>query len=165
MRKKIILTDNRELQRKQFKIPESLNSALQDYAERIDATENSIINGLLEEFMKEVEFGATIYDAIKYLHELARKLIIISPSEHIGFNAEGNNLTLEKRITIEALKSDPNSKKYSFKAEQHTRITEYNSEFAAIKSESTSLMGLFNTIEELLSYFNVNASWSYQLNS
>lgn len=166
MKRKLVITDSRELQRKQFKIPENLNYSLQNYAERIDVTENSIINSLLEDFMKEIDFGTMIYNSVNSSEYLKRNIQLISPSEHIGFNSEGNSLSLEKRINIIAVKTDPSYKcnKYSFRGEQHTRITEHDPEFAVIKTETTSFLGLFNTFEELLSYFNINSSWSYQLN-
>lgn len=191
MKSKIIVTDNRELQRKQFKIPENLNFGLQRYAEKIDATENSIIIGLLEDFLNEVNFGSMIYNNVNSLSYFKKKLMIISPAEHLGFNSEGNSLTLEKRLNIEAIKTSftksiqrysvkpeqdtadgtPIKKSYisssthSFRAEQHTKIIEHDSEFKVIKTETTSFLGIFNTFEELLTYFKVDSSWSYQMTS
>ncbi|MGL6130505.1 MAG: hypothetical protein ACRCZ9_02675 [Fusobacteriaceae bacterium] len=183
MKTKISITENKELQRKQFKIPERLNIALQKYAEKIDATENSIINGLLEDFMREVDFGTLVYNTISCSSYLKEKFIMISPSEHIGFNSDGNSITLEKRLNIEPKTLDLKSamEKYiydpkpsalgshhslfrcSFKAEQHTRITEHDGDFNVIKTETTSLMGVFNSFEELLTYFKIDSSWKYQL--
>ncbi|MGL4402324.1 MAG: hypothetical protein ACRCTS_01090 [Fusobacteriaceae bacterium] len=166
MKRKLVLADSRELQRKQFKIPENLNYALQNYAERIDATENSIINGLLEDFMEEIDFGTMIFNSVNSAEYFKGNLQLISPSEHIGFNSEGNSLTLEKRVNIVTVKMDSSScpRKHSFRGEQHTRITEHDAEFKVVKTEMTSLLGLFNTFEELLLYFNINSSWNYQMN-
>ncbi|MGL5124743.1 MAG: hypothetical protein ACRC6U_01990 [Fusobacteriaceae bacterium] len=162
MKKKIVITANSELQRKQFKIPENLNRNLQNYSEKIDSTENSIINQLLEDFFVEIEFGTMIYNMARY----DKTLLISAPIEELGFNAEGNNLTLQKRLKIDAIKTDPNrlSYKYSFKGEMHTRIAEHDAYFSIVKTETTSLLGLFNTFEELLEYFKIDHTWTYQMN-
>lgn len=162
MKKKIILTDSRELQRKQFKIPENLNHALQKYAEKIDATENSIINSLLQDFIVEIDFATMIYHMARY----QKTLLATAPTEHLGFNLEGNSLTFQKRLNIETIKTDPDpySLKYSYRGELHTRITEHDAEFAVVRTEATSLLGLFNTFEELLEYYKVDSNWSYQVN-
>ncbi|MGL5951122.1 MAG: hypothetical protein ACRCZH_06850 [Cetobacterium sp.] len=49
-----------EFQTKQFRIPESISFKLKLYEEDIDATENSIVNELLEDFKIELSSNCEI---------------------------------------------------------------------------------------------------------
>lgn len=183
MKDKIKVTRDMEFQTKQFRIPEKISFKLKLYGEEIDATENSIVNELLENFTEEVDFRTMLYNSAVSSNYYREKVLLIFPPEELGFSGEGNKTTLEKSIMVESILTNlgkalfkygqshepevgeemprvqyPVSYKYSFRGEQEIKIIDHDSETGSTKIEKRYLSGVFNTFEEFLSYFKIELS-------
>lgn len=188
MKSKIRVTRNTEFQRVEFRIPEKIGFKLKLYGEEIDATENSIVNELLEDFTAEVDFRTMLYNSAVSSNYYREKVLLVFPPEELGFSHEGNRSILEKMIMVEAVLTDlgkalfkygqshepevgeempklqyPVSYRYSFRGEQEIRIVEHDPQLGPIKTEKRYLSGVFNTFEEFLSYFKIELSCNCEI--
>ncbi|MGL4403981.1 MAG: hypothetical protein ACRCTS_09735 [Fusobacteriaceae bacterium] len=128
MKDKIKVTRNTEFQRVQFKIPESINFKLKLYGEDIDATENSIVNELLEDFTEEIDFRTMLYNSAISCNYYNEKVLLVFPPEELGFSSEGNRTILEKSIMVESILTNLGKALFKYGQSHEPKTDEDNSE-------------------------------------
>lgn len=128
MKDKIKVTRNTEFQTKQFRIPESISFKLKLYGEDIDATENSVVNELLEDFTEEIDFRTMLYNSAVSSNYYKEKVLLVFPPEELGFSGEGNRTTLEKSIMVESILTNLGKALFKYGQSHEPKTDEDNSE-------------------------------------